>query len=180
MPDLPPWIEAPLDELGVGAPTRTVLLAQERLAIGLVDCVAFSTGFEFTISLRSRDDIEQSRMGFGLPPSSDGGLQISIRYPDGGLAGGRNPVGPELNEYFEAAYAGRPPAQPAGPIVGQRGGSGGSKRYDGRFWCWPLPPDGPMTVSVRWDSLGVPPTSVEVDASATRRAGLSSKKLWSE
>src|SRR5438093_1608772 len=58
----------PDGEFGVAVGARVVLVSEERFAIALVDCVAYSSGFEFTISYRSRDDLGRELLGFGLPP----------------------------------------------------------------------------------------------------------------
>jgi hypothetical protein len=49
-----------------------------------------------------------------------------------------------------------------------------------RYWVWPLPPDGPVTITCNWPAGGIPGGVVEVDGSAIRRAGRSSENLWSD
>jgi len=84
-----------------------------------------------------------------------------------------------MSSYYEAFYEGRELPQPSGPLVQPQRGGGGGKRYDQTYWCWPLPPDGPITITVQWPAAGIALTTVEIDASAIRRAGLSSQNLWS-
>jgi hypothetical protein len=38
------------------------------------------------------------------------------------------------------------------------------------FWAWPLPPAGPLEVTVEWPAAGIPPASISLDATALRRA----------
>jgi hypothetical protein len=157
-----------------------VLLANDQVAVALVDCVAYSSGFEFTISVRFRHDVEPQAI-YGMPPDHDREFHVGIAYPDGteGSNAGAGPGG-QTSRYYEAIYEGREPGTPAGPVVSPQRGGGGVRRYEMSFYCWPLPPDGPMTVTVDWQAAGIPSTTVEVDASAIHRAGLTSTKLWSE
>jgi len=171
----PTWLP-PDGELGVAVGTRVVLVSEERFAIALVDCVAYSSGFEFTISYRSQDDIGREVLGFGLPPVPGRELEVGIEYPDGQHASSGTEA---MSAHYEAFYEGREPPQPSGPLVQPQRGGGGGKRYDQTYWCWPLPPEGPITIAVQWPAAGIASTTVEVDASAIRRAGVSSGKLWS-
>jgi hypothetical protein len=80
--------------------------------------------------------------------------------------------------YYKAWRDDQEPPRPAGPIVGHMKGGGGGKRWDFEYWIWPLPPDGPLTVSCEWRSERVARTSKELDGSAIRLAGSSSTSVW--
>jgi len=165
----PTWI-IPDDEIGVAAGTRAMLTVDERRAVALIDCVGYSNGFEFTISYRTRDKLPLHRPG----PFVE--MEVHIVYPDGASAGRGTDA---MDAHYEAAYVGAEPPIPNGPVVMPQRGGGTDKRHDFSFWGWPLPPDGPVTVTVAWAMAGLPATSAEIDASAIHRAGLQSKKLWS-
>jgi hypothetical protein len=181
----PPWVQPPESELGVAVPLREVLASDEGVVIGLIDCVAYSTGFEFRIAVRSKRDLDSAEMGFGPPPPygpdrSDRELTFGIRFADGSaaLTGGR--PGPELMAQWRMHAEGREPSPSDGPLLMPRGGGGGGKRYDFTYWVWPLPPEGKLTFLCEWRARGLGPTSHEVDAAAIRRAGASSKSVWSD
>jgi hypothetical protein len=175
----PVWLPAD-DEIGVSAGTRAVLLSDERRALALVDCVAYSKGFEFTISYRSRDDVPPRMLHIHPPSSPFDELSVSIVYHDGARAASVEHGIDAMRRHYQAAYEGKDPPMPAGPIVMPQRGGGGGKRYEYSFWCWPLPPEGRMTLTVQWDRADIPSTTVEIDTSAIRQAGLSSGKLWTE
>jgi hypothetical protein len=80
--------------------------------------------------------------------------------------------------YYLAWQEGRESKVPAGPIIGQLGGGGGGKRMDFQYWVWPLPPDGPLSISCEWRKGGVASSWTEVDGSALRDAGSTSKSVW--
>ncbi len=181
----PPWVQPSESELGVAVPLREVLASDEGVVIGLIDCVAYSTGFEFRISVRSKRDLDSHEMGFGPPPPygpdrSDRELTFGIQFADGSaaLTGGR--PGPEFMAQWKMHAEGREPSPSDGPLLMPRGGGGGGKRYDLTYWVWPLPPEGKLTFLCEWRARGLGPTSHEVDAAAIRRAGASSKSIWSD
>lgn len=177
-PPRPDWFEPP-EELGVAAATRAILLQSDKLVVALVDCVAYSTGFEFAIAIRSRDGEGRLRGLFG--PSSyaeESSFRVTITFPDGSLRSVGHFPASEAMEYYAAAQEGREIPAPAGPVVMQRSGSADERRAEFRYWCWPLPPDGMVKFGVEWKAAGVPFTEARVDASAIHRAGNESRNLW--
>ncbi len=182
-PGAPPWLQPPESELGVAVPVREVLASDTGVVIALIDCVAFSTGFEFVVAVRSKEDLDSQQMGFGMPPSGDAeqsekGLQIGIQFADGGTAVTGGHPGPEFMAQLKMHAEGRDPASSDGPILAPRSGGGGGKRWDFRYWVWPLPPEGNLTFTCEWAAQKLAPTRHEVDAAEIRRAGTSSMTLW--
>lgn len=72
------------------------------------------------------------------------------------------------------AFTEKPPAQPVGPVLSAKGGSGGSGEWRQSFWVWPLPPPGVLTFVCEWPAAHIPLTRCEIDAGlileATSRA----------
>lgn len=182
-PPPPPWSGPPESELGVAVPVRTVIAATAKLVVALTDCAAYSSGFGFTIAVRSQDDMSRHALGFGPEPPwerpRDGLLEIGVTFADGqeSSASGLSPSR-LIMDYYSAAREGRNPGLPPGPVVMQSSGSAGGKRADLRYWVWPLPPEGPLTVSCRWPAADVPLARHELDGGAIRRAGAGSQALW--
>ncbi|HSS25510.1 MAG TPA: hypothetical protein VLL82_14175, partial [Mycobacterium sp.] len=71
------WLDPP-NELGVAAATRAVLVSTERLVIALVDCVAYSTGFEFAVAIRSRDLRQKLPYPIRVSDRDEGELEITV------------------------------------------------------------------------------------------------------
>lgn len=181
----PPWLWPPESELGEALLLRTVLASDQGVAVGLVSCVAFSTGFEFGIAVRAKEDIDAHEIGFGPPPPhgpppTGRELVIGLEFADGRKATAAHHPGAQVMAYFVGAGEGREPELPAGPILMPRGGGGGGRNWDFRYWVWPLPPEGKLTFTCAWPARGLATTAHEVDASLIRRAGGASKKLWDE
>ena len=177
----PPWAGPPESELGVAVPLRTVLVRQPGVVIALTECVAFSNGFNLGIAVRSQAQLDHRGLGFGPPSEADRErtLRVGVRFADGreSAASGFGP-NPEVMAYYLAWQEGREPEVPAGPIVAQGGGGGGGKHFNFQYWVWPLPPDGPLTISCEWRARGVPLSSTEADGGAIRAAGSKSTNLW--
>ena len=176
---------APQDELGVAVPLRLVLAAGPSFVVGLIDCVAFSNGFEFTITARTKRDIRPQEIGFGPPPPygpdlSERELKVGIRFADGREGFSSNHAGPGFMAQWKLHAEGGAPNPADGPLISPRSGGGGGKQYDFRYWVWPLPPDGTLTFICEWLALGLAPTAHDVDATAINRAGAVSPKLWEE
>jgi hypothetical protein len=182
-PPLPPWFGPPESELGEATHLREVLAADEGVAIALVSCVAFSTGFEFGIAVRAKEQIDPHEIGFGPPPPhgprpSGRELVIGLEYADGRNATVNNHPGGQVMAFYANAGEGREPELPVGPILMPRGGGGGGRRWDFHYWVWPLPPEGRLTFTCEWPARGMVLTAHDVDATEIRRAGNSSVKLW--
>lgn len=158
-----------------------VLATQPRLFIAVTDCVAYSNGFAFGIAVRSKDRIRPESMGFpraNREPDWDAGIAIGIRFSDGrDTRGGQGPS-PVLMDYYREWSEGKDPAEPPGPVIAQMNGSGHETSYDFHYFVWPLPPDGPVTVTCRWPGRGLQTAGKELNGTAIRAAGLKSRSLW--
>ncbi len=102
-----------------------------------------------------------------------------MRFADGreSAVSGYGPE-PAVMAYYLAWHEGREPEVPAGPVIGQLGGGGGGKRMDFQYWVWPLPPDGPLSISCAWLKGGMAASWSNVDGSAIRDAGSNSASVW--
>jgi hypothetical protein len=180
-PPRPKWSGPPDDEVGVAVAVRMVVASQPRLFIAVTDCVAYSNGFTLGLAVRSKDEIPPDMMGFGLhrEPGDDPGIQIGIRFSDGrdSRGGGRGP-NRAVMDYYREWSEGKDPLEPAGPVIGQQGGGGGGQRYDFHYFVWPLPPDGPVTITCKWPARGLLTAGKELNGTAIRAAGLKSRGVW--
>ena len=180
-PPQPRWGGPPDDEVGVAVGARMVLASQPRLFIAVTDCVAYSNGFTFGLAVRSKDEIPPEKMGFGAhrEHGDEAGLQVTIRFSDGRDSRGDGP-GPNraVMEYYREWSEGKDPPGPVGPVICQQGGGGGGHRWDFDYFIWPLPPDGPVTITCKWPGRGLQTAGRELNGTAIRAAGLKSKSVW--
>ena len=172
----------PEAELGVAVPVRQILVSKPDVAAALLDCVAYSTGFKFSIALRTKNEITPEAMGFPMRPfqveSPTERFHFRVRFADGSDSGAVVGMQHVFRDYFEAIQEGREPVIPAGPVVSPRSGGGGGRRWDFGYWVWPLPPDGPITFTFEWPQHLDGEVTADVDGTAIRQAGVRSEKLW--
>jgi hypothetical protein len=166
-PPREPWHGPPANELGVSVPIRLELVRTDAVLVGLVDVTAYSTGFEFELTIRRFEPDEPAEEwmaeewwaphGFGADA-----FQLGMEYADGSRV------------VADAPPTGEAPAA----VLANQGGGGGGNEYEDRYWVWPLPPSGPLAVVCRWPRFGVSEQRLVVDAELIRRAAAGSTALW--
>jgi len=174
-PEHPVWLGPADNVLGTPFPLTLLLVRTESVAIQLQHGLAFPTGFEFSLHIvwrrerrgRDGDPIHRWMMNrHGGDPLAREVLRFGVEFADG----------------RKATVFDRRPFQvegtPEGPVLMQRGGGGGDRRYDVRFWVWPLPPTGPFAFVAEWPSEGVDLTRVEVESGPILEAASTAEELW--
>jgi hypothetical protein len=163
---------------------RRVLAATPDVVIAVTECVAYSTGFQLGIGIRRKLDLEPRIFGMrGMQPRPpepvEMTLELGVGFSDGRSSEhrGHRPSSVTM-DYYRTIQEGGQPELPAGPVISGWNGGGGGKRWDMQYWIWPLPPDGPMTISCEWPAGGIPSASQEFDGRAIRMAGESNTRLW--
>lgn len=171
----PVWIGPPDNMLGVPFPLSVLLAHTPSVALHVHTGLAFPSGIEFSLQLLQR---ERARDHFGGGPihawhMSRQGAELGpevLRF------------GVELSDGRKATVFDRPPFGdengPTGPVLMQRGGGGGDRRYDMRFWLWPLPPPGDLAFVTEWPEQGVELTRRAVDTTPMLEAAASAEELW--
>lgn len=86
--------------------------------------------------------------------SDPDGVQIGVRFSDG------------------------QPARADGPVIGQSGSRPGGRSWNFSYFVWPLPPDGPVTITCKWAARGLHAAGKQLDGTAIRAAGLKSHSVW--
>ncbi|MGO9929253.1 MAG: hypothetical protein ACLPLP_24905 [Mycobacterium sp.] len=159
-------------------PGELLLIRTEEVAVAIGGICAYPNGFEFTAHVRMRGgrDVDVpglndpfDRFGWrGLRASGDV-LRLGLLYADGrrgATTGG--PRLPDVDNDSERLFL----------LPG--GGGGSDRRWDGKFWVHPLPPDGPVTFVASWPEYGVAETRAELDGAAIRAAAARAVVLWPE
>ena len=176
-PPRPPWLK-PEDTLPGVAPVSLVLAHNGDAAVTISGLLAYPSGFEFSVSAILHQQDRSGRIfgvtahprarfpGAELPPEF---LRIGIEFSDGTSVAN---VG--------AHAAPRSEGLPTSPILIADGGGGGGRRYDQRFWVWPLPPAGPTTFYCLWPAYGIDESSATLAAQPIIDAAGQSRPLWPE
>jgi hypothetical protein len=147
----PAWMQ-PDAVIPGSVPGELLLLRTEEVAVAIGGICAYPNGFEFTAHVRMRGNDENGpgwhdpfdRFGRRGPQASGDVLRLGLLYADGRRG---------------ATSGGHWLADDPERLVLQPGGSGGSaRRWDGKFWVHPLPPDGPVTFVAAWPEYGAAET----------------------
>jgi hypothetical protein len=154
--------ERPEASIAGGAPGELLLARSDEAAIGVSGFRAFPNGFEMTLTVLLREEdpwgrgMMFHRMHEGGPPGEEF-LRFGVLFADGSSATnlGDRHIGPD---------------EPTPPLLRQQGGGGGGRRFDFRYWVWPLPPAGPMALVVEWPWKGIAETRAEIDTQPIREA----------
>ncbi len=165
----------------MSVPLRLVLAQNERVVIAVIEVVAYSVGFEVSIGMRGREDLPAGghfpRAGAG----ADEWFRFGVQFSDGRK--GTNIAGP-IAGHWTRVTAGQPGDRtldaPSAVILISRGGGGGGRRYDQRYYVWPLPTLGKLTLACEWPAMSIPLSFAEVDSTLILDAAGQSQKLWED
>jgi hypothetical protein len=167
----PEWMGPPDNEVGEVVPVTVVLARTPNLALVVRSVTAFSTGFTLSLAIRRsvapKEHVDPFGRMYGGGHSAHG-LRFGVQFSDGSKG----------TTYGHPGRPGGSAGAPAGPVLSQRGGSGGDRTYDLEMWVWPLPPPGPLAFVVEWPAESIPLTRNEVAAQDVLAAASRVEQLW--
>jgi hypothetical protein len=157
-----------------------LLVRTDSAAIAITGLLAYPTGFEFMLSTVLRRESRRAAMfdpglqhhwhvHHGDEPVPDQFLRLGIQFADGSVA----------TNLDRRAFM-SPQSDPVGTVLLADGGGGGGRRYDMRYWVWPLPPPGPLTFVCQWPAYGIAESRVDIDAQLILDAAARAVQLWPE
>jgi hypothetical protein len=170
-PPRPVWLK-PEATLGGVVPEELLLARTDEVAVAVGGITAYPTGFEFTLTaVLRRDDPDLDLLGPAFANRfsrddrlPDGFLRLGVEFSDGTLA---------TNVGYHFAWD-----EPADALLTPTGGGGSGRRYDMRYWLWPLPPSGPLTFVCDWQVVGVRSARRQIDAQLLVDAATRAVPLW--
>lgn len=169
--EMPEWMSAPENVLPGGFPLEVVLAHTDDVAVFVHTGSAYPKGFEFTLGVRAREQIDRRRndpvMAWHEGSLDDDVIRFGILLADGRKATvfDRRPI-PGTDQ---------PPPE---AVLSHRGGGGGGTSWEHGFWTWPLPPPGPFAFVLEWPGQGIGLTQVEIDSEPIRAAAARTVELW--
>jgi len=173
-----PWLGLPDNAIGAPVAVRLVLARTEQAAVLLNGLVAYSTGVELELAVRRRTYPPEHDHWARMPPEvhrlpsgalPDDVLRFGIEFSDGRRVTTLDPF-PDFD-----VRTGVPPDR---PVLIPQGGGGDGRRWDQRYWLWPLPPSGPLAFVCEWPGEGIGLTRVEMDAQLVLDAAGRAEVLW--
>jgi hypothetical protein len=171
----PVWLGPPDNEAGVAVPLNLLLAHNDNVAVALLCATAYSTGFELTGTVRTREQLDSLHEAFVLHhrPRRTGELEPEFFRFGLEFADGRKVT--NLGYPFHRV---QPDAEPSQPVLVPRGGGGGGNSWQLNWWVWPLPPPGPLAVVCEWPAQGITLIRHELDAAALLDAAARVEQLW--
>jgi hypothetical protein len=165
-PVLHEWDE-PDDSLGREVPLQFVIAGSHAAFVAVRRITAYRNGFAFEVSIRLLPGHELSH------PSDFFGVR-TLRQTHDGLPDELFRFGLEFADgstvtSLEITGIGGP-TRPRRPILAGGGGGGGDRRFDMRYWVWPLPPPGKLTFVSEWPAQDLPLTRHEIGTEPIRTA----------
>ena len=165
----PPDNEAP-----VAVAVNAVVGRSDGAAVILSGFQVYSSGVEFTLAVRLREEPMGSMrrdihelVGFNGPGAdASSHLLLGVEFSDGRRA---------ANIGIPSWHQGVPADQ---PMLAGGGGGGGGKTYDQTTWLTPVPPAGPMTFVCAWAAFDIEETHTPVDGTALAEARSRVVELW--
>jgi hypothetical protein len=171
----PEWLGPPENVLSAPFPLWLVLARTERVAIQLHCGRAYRNGFEFALTLRRR---EERRGMLGDPFHHWHEVQATGTIPDEALRFGIELADGAKATVFDSHRFFATEERPNGPVLVQRGGTGGMRSWEIGFWVWPLPPPGPLAFVYEWPAEQIKLTRAQIDAGEILAAAGQAKELW--
>lgn len=141
----PEWC-GPNDSV-IGGPVlaEPVLVRTDAVLVVVRDAVVYPFGMAFRIEVLlggAGDGHGTKGLHDWDDPLAPGALLVEVVRADGVVVRHSGPAAPTA-------------APPAEPVLVHRGAEGGRDAWAQDYWLWPAPPEGDLTVRVRWPDRGV-------------------------
>jgi hypothetical protein len=166
-----PWT-APGDNILGGRVFQSHVMSHsaEDVVVAIDNMVAFPYGFSFTLVARRRlgrkyDDWWES-VADERRRLEDDGLRVALGFPDGATI-----EASPIPAWLETT-------PPPGRFLARIGGWADPWSLSIRYWVWPLPPTGPITVSCSWPRAGIEAGRTILEGEAIKLAAQRSVQLW--
>lgn len=159
----------PQDEVGVLALSSFLLARTPEVVIAVRGITAYSDGLHLSVVVLFADEQKFEDLAYSMNDfsRSPGRFRFGTVYSDGRSAttGTRDAPIVEADD----------PDAPA--LVLLRAATGGLL-WNGEYWLYPLPPEGPLVLGCRWPDRGIPETLVEIDPTPLLAAARTSAPVW--
>lgn len=166
--------------IGGVVPVEVLIARSDTGALAIRGLVAYPTGFEFTIVAHTRrDDTTSGHRSREFRPivllldelDDDDVLprrflRVGIQFPDGTRVTNLRP------SRWRAG-----PNRPSHGIDFREGG-GSDVSFASKYWAWPIPEAGVLTVVCEWPSQSISESRIDIDASLIADAAARSHPVW--
>jgi hypothetical protein len=157
----------PSDEVGMLALSSFVLARTPEVVVAVRGITAYSDGLHIAVVVIFADQARSEDLGYSLQEysRSPGRFRFGIAFSDGRIATSGQRDAPDVE-------------QAAAAQLKMLGSAHQGLMWNGEYWLWPLPPQGPLVVGCRWPDRGIAETLVQIDPSPLLTAAASSRSVW--
>jgi hypothetical protein len=158
----------PGDEIGMLALAGFELARTAEVVVAVRGITAYSDGLHVAVVVIFADQARSEDLAYSLQEysRSPGRFRFGIAFSDGRTATSGQRDSPDVE-------------QPGGSAQLKLLGSGqNGLMWNGEYWLWPLPSDGPLVVGCRWPDRGISETLVQIDPAPLLRAAEASASVW--
>ena len=141
-----------------------------EVVVAVRGITAYSDGLHFAVVVIFADQARSEDLAYSLQEysRSPGRFRFGIAFSDGRTATSGQRDSPDVE-------------QPGGSAQLKLLGSGQQGlMWNGEYWLWPLPSDGPLVVGCRWPDRGISETLVQIDPTPLLAAADASSSVWVE
>jgi hypothetical protein len=183
----PPLWDRPSEALlGEPVPIVALLAKTDRVAVALSHVDAYPNGFTFEIIIIANPMAPRggTRTGiFGtMTPGTRRGPRVGFEFADGTRVAAAGSWGELVPQSGPVPVVGQVAKDelgiPTEPIVSALGVGGGGQHFRMGFWCFPLPPPGPMKAFIEWADAHVAETMTMIDADPILDASSRVVTIW--
>lgn len=166
----PPWSAPPDNVLPAAVALDAVLVRRDDIVVWIADGLAYPDGAVLSAGLLRRDPPapERAHAPFLMLPGQPGAPRFGVGFADGRKA------------VLGARLGGSEVDRASGAALHPMGSTHGQRRWEARFWLWPLPPRGTLTLAFEWADEGIDEATVEIDAAPLVAAAGRARELWPE
>ena len=150
-----------------------LVLQNDVVAVAIDRLEVYPNGFTISVLMRVDPRRVREMMEMLRPLGAHRWPSVGVRFADGRTAGCAAGTG-AMHDLAKDEHG--VPIEPF-MSIGSRGGA--PDGWHAWAWVFPLPPDGPLEISVALEAAGVGESSVTIDGTAVRAAAERARVIWS-
>ena len=149
-----------------------LVLHNDVVAVAVDRLEVYPNGFTINLLMRADPRKVGKLMGMLRPLGPDRWPQVRVRFADGRTAERVPGIGsmPHLAKDEDGV--------PVEPFISIRSRGGAPDGWRAWAWVYPLPPDGPLEISLALETAGLEESTLTVDGTAVRAMANRAKVLW--
>jgi hypothetical protein len=145
-----------------------VLARSSDVAVAVRGITAYSDGLLLHVTVLFADEQKREQLDWSLQQysRSPGRFRLGVELPGGARAITGSSDAPPVESPTTSA------------VLTLLSSNAGALQWQGDYWLWPLPEEGPLVVGCRWPDRAIDETLVSLDTTPLRAAAATSGPVW--